>query len=213
MLLRGYMDITQSTNATPKLSLTIKASVDAVWNALRDKEKLLQWHGWDTSTLEDEIENIYFTDIKEEVGEDKRTLRVNGGDTFSVESVGADTRLTLVRAGLSGNSEWDAYYGNITEGWVSFIEQLRFMLERDSNTVRKTTFTPLSLNKSEVLAKLGLSEEKEGTKFSGEFQGEEISGRVWFSTQNQLGLVVNEWGPGLLIIQFSENGYITTRLN
>ena len=50
---------------------------------------------------------------------------VNGGDTFVIEAEEDATKLTLVRAGLSGDSEWDAYYDNITEGWVSFVEQLR----------------------------------------------------------------------------------------
>lgn len=208
------MEITQSKNNTPLLSLIVNASIDIVWDALRDKKKLLQWHGWDTPSLEEEIENIYFTDIKEDIADSqKRTLVVNGGDTFIVEAEEDATRLTLVRAGLSGDPEWDAYYDNITEGWVSFIEQLRFMLEHKPKASRKTTFTSLSLERSQVLAQLNIAKEKVGVHFEGQFQDDEITGTVWFSTQNQLGLVVEAWGPGLLILQFSENGYITTRYN
>lgn len=207
------MEITQSRNNTPQLSLNIKASVDSVWGAIRDKEKLLQWHGWDTPTLNNEIENIYFTDVKEEIKADKRALVVNGGDTFEVEPAKDATRLTLLRAGLSGDPEWDAYYDNITEGWISFTEQLRFMLEHPFRAPRKTTFNTLTLNRDKVVADLGLTEEKEGAKFSGLFQDEEISGAVWFCTSNQLGIVIDAWGPGLLIFQFSENGYIATHVN
>jgi hypothetical protein len=207
------MEITQSKNNTPQLSLKIKASINSVWDAIRNKEKLLQWHGWDGATLKDEIENIYFTDVKEEIKDDRHILVVNGGDTFIVEPAEDATRLTLLRTGLSGDPAWDEHYDNITEGWVSFIEQLRFMLEYPFSAPRKTTFNTLTLNRDKVIADLGVIEEKEGAKFSGVFQDEEIAGAVWFSTSNQLGLVIDTWGPGLLIFQFSENSYIATHLN
>jgi hypothetical protein len=190
------MEITQSRNSTPQLSLTINAPIDIVWKALRDEEKLLQWHGWDTPGLKEEIENIYFTNIKEDSTDDKKhTLVVNGDDTFTLEAEEGATKLTLVRAGLSGDPEWDAYYGNITEGWISFIEQLRFMLERSPKAPRKTIFTSMTLDKSKVLGQLNLTGEKAGTYFEGRFQGDKISGKVWFSTPNQLGVVVDAWGP------------------
>ena len=207
------MKITQSKDSTPQLSLIIKTSIDAVWSALRDKEKLLRWHGWDTPGLAAEIESIYFTNVKEEITENKHTLVVNGGDTFIAEAAGDDTRLTLIRAGLSGDPEWDGYYDNITEGWVSFIEQLRFMLERAPKSQRKAEFTSRVLQRDEIVARLNLAEDKEGAKFTGSFEGNEMSGEVWFSTPNQLGLLVDGWGPGLLILQFSEKAYIATRLN
>ena len=206
------MEIAQSKNNTPQLSLIINAPIDAVWDALRSKEKLLQWHGWDTPSLEEEIENIYFTDIKEDSSDNKkRTLVVNGGDTFVIEAKENATKLTLVRAGLSGDPEWDAYYDNITEGWVSFVEQLRFMLEHNPKGSRKTTFTNLLLKRNSVLEQLNLADEKVGTHFEGKFQDSDIMGNVWFNTPNQLGLVVDTWGPGLLILQFSEKSCITTR--
>lgn len=207
------MKIVHSKNNTPQLSLTIKASIDAVWDALRDKKKLHQWHGWDAPTLEDEIENIYFTNVKTELEDGKRTLVVNGGDTFIVEMLEDTTRLTLLRSGLSGDSEWDAYYDNITEGWVSFIEQLRFMLEYSVRAPRKAIFNTMSEPRDKVISQLELTDEKEGVKFTGHFNDKGVSGEVWFSTSNQLGLVINEWGPGLLILQFSENGCISTHLN
>lgn len=206
------MEIAQSKNNTPQLSLIINAPIDAVWDALRSKEKLLQWHGWDTPSLEEEIESIYFADIKEDGSDSrKRTLVVNGGDTFMVEAKEAMTKLTLIRAGLSGDPEWDAYYDNITEGWVSFVEQLRFMLEHNPKGSRKTIFSNLSLERNDVLEQLNLADEKIGTHFEGQFQDNDITGSVWFSTPNQLGLVVDVWGPGLLILQFSEKGCIITR--
>ncbi|AFM14153.1 hypothetical protein Turpa_3516 [Turneriella parva DSM 21527] len=205
------MQISQSEKNTPQLTITINAVIDAVWHALRHKEKLMQWHGWATPSLEDEINTIYFTDVKEETDDvQKYKLVVNGGDTFILKSDQDATNLTLVRAGLSGNIEWDAYYGNITEGWVSFIEQLRFLLEHSPKIPRKTTFNKKKLVREEIISQLNLSDLTEGTKFKGQLEGEMLSGEVWFNTLNQLGLVVNDWGPGLSIIQFSENCCIDT---
>ena len=96
-------------------------------------------------------------------------------------------------------------------GWVSFVEQLRFMLEHNPRGSRKATFSNLSLSRNDVLEQLNLADEKVGTHFEGKFQDSDIMGNVWFSTPNQLGLVVDTWGPGLLILQFSEKGRITTR--
>lgn len=68
------MHITRPHNDTPQLSLTINAAIDEAWRAIRDREMLMQWHGWDTPGSEEEINTIYFTDAKEEVSDSgKRT--------------------------------------------------------------------------------------------------------------------------------------------
>jgi hypothetical protein len=205
--------IINSMKQTPQVSLTIKAPLDKVWTALRHKEKLLQWHGWETPTLKDEIENIYFTDTKEGNPTDssQRQLTVNGGDSFILEAHDKHTILTLVRAPLSGNREWDTYYDNITEGWVSFLEQLRFMLEHQPDRPRHTTIESSKIKHKTFIKEVGIGNEQEGATFTGTFDNEEISGMIYFITSKQIGLLVNEWGPGLLIVQFSEAAYIRTR--
>lgn len=205
------MKITQSENNTPRLSLTIKASMETVWDALRQKQKLAQWFGWDYDGLEAEIDDIYFSNVREEGATDtaRRRLVVNGGDTFTLSAQGDITELQLVRCPLDGTAE-DNYYGTITEGWISFVEQLRFMLECQPNDTRKTIVTNKQLAKDVVLTQLGLSDPQEGQTFKGFLEEVEVSGSVRFSTPQQIGLLVNGWGPGLLIIQFSENMQLLT---
>lgn len=205
------MQITQSANDTPELSLTIKAPIDAVWGALREKKKLAQWFGWDYSGLEAEINDIYFTDVREKGAANvkQRSLAVNGGDTFILTSQGDTTDLQLVRRPLDGTAE-DNYYGTITEGWISFVEQLRFMLEYKPDDARKTITTNQQLDKDATLKQLGLSDTREGQTFKGTLEGVTLSGSVRFSTPQQIGLLVYGWGPGLLIVQFSENMQLLT---
>lgn len=99
---------------------------------------------------------------------------------------------------------------NITEGWISFIEQLRFMLERPPNAPRKAVFMSTTLIREHLLDELNLKDVKEGAQFEGRFQSIGLSGEVRYATKNQLGLIIRGWGPGLLIIQFNEGGYIST---
>ncbi len=55
---------------TPQIVVTVAAPVEAVWDALRDKEKIRHWHGWEfdgpQGGLEQEIDLIYFTDVTED---------------------------------------------------------------------------------------------------------------------------------------------------
>jgi hypothetical protein len=206
------MQITRSPQDTPQLTLAIKSPIDTVWRSLRDKKEVLRWHGWDTPSIEEEVDTIYFTDAKEETPDGReRTLVVNGGDAFHLKAEKAGTLLTVVRAKLGGNPEWDAYYDNITEGWVSFVEQLRFLLERSPKGPRKAIYATQAFERSDVLKGLGLKEAKAAEPFRGRFQEEDVSGEVWFDTPNQIGLVINEWGPGLVVFQFSEKAVISTR--
>lgn len=205
------MKITQSENNTPQLSLTIKDSIDTVWSALRQKQKLAQWFGWNYEGLEAEINDIYFTNVREEGATDRaqRSLAVNGGDTFVLIAKGDNTELQLIRRPLDGTAE-DNYYDTITEGWISFIEQLRFMLECKPNDTRKTIVRNQQLDKDAILGQLGLANVQEEQTFEGSLEGTKLSGSVRFSTPQQIGLLVDGWGPGLLVIQFSENMQLLT---
>ena len=82
------------SNHSP-LSVHINADAQQVWVMLREPSRIAQWHGWELDSLEDEINEIYFTDATE--GEDHRRLVTNGGDTFTLEPVGDGTQVTLER--------------------------------------------------------------------------------------------------------------------
>src|ERR1044072_1123665 len=116
------------TDAASRIEVTVAAPVDTVWQALRDKETIRQWHGWDYDGLDDEIDLIYFTDVGADA--DAHTLSVQGGDLVRLASDGAGTRVTLTRAPRGCTPDWDAHYTDITQGGVTLPHHLKLALQR-----------------------------------------------------------------------------------
>ncbi|SDK08567.1 hypothetical protein SAMN04488074_104207 [Lentzea albidocapillata subsp. violacea] len=154
-----------------RIEITVAAPVDEVWQSFRDKEKLRHWHGWDLPDLDAEIDNIYFENAEEGDG---ATLVVQGHDTFVLTPVPEGTRVVLTRAPVGTSPEWDAYYDEITEGWITFLHQLKFAHEYHPGEKRRTLFWPSEVD-------LG------------------VSGKPFFESANQRGVVVEEFGPGLVV--------------
>jgi uncharacterized protein YndB with AHSA1/START domain len=182
-----------SNDEPPRIEVTIAAPVDTVWHALRDKETIRHWHGWEFEGLDDEIDLIYFNHFTEDP--EARTLSVQEGDLIRLEPSpdGTGTRVTLTRAPRGVNPDWDAYYGDITEGWITFLHQLRFAVERQPGTPRRTVFLN-SHNKS------GRDLEKDLGLETGKLVGEDVRTEVWYRAEHQLGVTVDAWGDGLLVI-------------
>jgi hypothetical protein len=59
----------------------IAAPVDVVWDALRSKETIRQWMGWDYDGLDGEIDLIFFTGTDEDPS--AHSLTLHGGDEFT----------------------------------------------------------------------------------------------------------------------------------
>lgn len=108
-----------------QIEITVAAPVEEVWESFRNKEKLRHWHGWDAPELDAEIDDVFFTNAEE----DGTTLIVHGHDTFALSAVPEGTRVVLTRAPKGTSPEWDDYYEDITEGWISFLHQLKFAHE------------------------------------------------------------------------------------
>ena len=153
-----------------QIEITVAAPVEEVWQSFRDKEKLRHWHGWDIPELDAEIDHIYFTNAEE----DGTTLIVHGHDTFALSAVPEGTRVVLTRAPKGTSPEWDDYYEDITEGWITFLHQLKFAHEFHPGEERRTLFWPSEVD-------LG------------------VDGKPFFESANQRGVVVEEFGPGLVI--------------
>ena len=181
---------------TPRIEVTVAAPVDAVWEALRDREQIRHWHGWDYEGLDGEIDLIYFAHVTEDP--QARTLSVQDGDTFRLAPDGDGTRVTLTRAPRGVNPDWDAYYGEITEGWITFLQQLRFAVERQPGTTRRTLFLN-GANKSGRSLADELSLPASGA-FDVNLLGEPVKGEVWYHAEHQFGVTVDAWGDGLLVL-------------
>ncbi|MGH3759487.1 hypothetical protein [Actinophytocola sp.] len=184
------------TDSAPRIEVTVAAPVATVWHALRDKETIRHWHGWDYDGLDGEIDLIYFTEVDEDA--DARTLSVQGGDLIRLEADGESTRVTRTRAPRGTNPDWDAYYAEITEGWITFLHQLRFAIERQPGVPRRTLFFGGGNPSGRSVAdELGLPE---GPTVETSLLGEHVEGEVWFRSEHQLGVTVDAWGDGLLVV-------------
>lgn len=122
---------------TPIVEVTIAAPFDAVWRALRDPAEIRRWHGWeyeDAGGLAAEIDAIYVKGAS--ASRDTGTIEFDGLDhRFEVQERGP--RATIVRVtkpGPAGDERWD----EIEQGWISFVQQLRFFLERHAGHDRQT---------------------------------------------------------------------------
>jgi len=177
----------------PRIKVTIAAPIDTVWAALRDKNTIRHWHGWEFEGLDDEIDLIYFSNLTEDAA--ARTLSVQEGDVIRLEPDGDGTRVTLTRAPRGVNPEWDAYYDDITEGWMVFMNQLRFAVERKPGVPRRTVFlNSHNKNGRDLAQDLGLDGD------TADLAGEKARTELWYRAEHQLGVTVDTWGNGLLVV-------------
>jgi uncharacterized protein YndB with AHSA1/START domain len=189
---------------TNKLSVVINSDAQQVWTMLREPAKVAQWHGWEAEDLAAEINEIYFKDTVVE-GPDHTSLTVDGGDEFALKPVSTGTQVSVTRAALDHNSEWAAWDEDITQSWLTFLQQLRFALEHHPHGKRRTAFFSVPGGDGSAIDKLGLRDiPAPGEPFSLTLgTGEKISGKVWYRTNHQVGLTVHsyaEHGDGLLIV-------------
>lgn len=191
-----------TSEPTPRITVTVAAPAEAVWEALRDEEKIRHWHGWEFEGLDEEIHLIYFTAYTEDA--EARTLDVQGGDVIRVEATAGGSRVTLTRAPHGTDPEWDAYYDDVTEGWITFLNQLRFALERHPDEPRRTLFLA-GVGATSPVDGLGLGEvatRPAGSPYQAVLRDQDVGGTVWFRSGNQVGLTVDQWGDGLLVLSY-----------
>ncbi|MFS0718727.1 SRPBCC domain-containing protein [Arthrobacter sp. 1P04PC] len=189
---------------TNNLSVVINADAQQVWTMLREPAKVAQWHGWEAEDQAAEINAIYFGPKVIESA-DHTSLVVDGGDIFTLKPVPGGTEVSITRAAVDHNSEWAAWDEDITQGWLTFLHQLRFALERHPNDHRKTLFFAVPGTAGSGIDKLGAGDvPAAGEPYSLTLAtGEAVSGKVWFRSNHQMGLTVQgyaEHGEGLVII-------------
>jgi hypothetical protein len=172
-----------------QIEVTIAAPIDAVWRAFREPTQLRRWHGWDDPSLDEEIQIIYLDEDNITVSEADHTL-VLGGDRFELTDLGGRTLVRLTRGPRGSNPEWDAYYEDINEGWQSFLQQLRFALERHLGVDRRTLF--FSGERRDDVEPI--------TQLAPAAAPTPITGTMWFRSEHQVGFTVDEWGDGLLVL-------------
>jgi hypothetical protein len=113
--------------------VVIAASADAVWRALREPSEIRRWFGWDYDGLDDEIQFIFLGEATADA--DERVLDMGVGGAIALEDRGDATAVRVTRATGEG-------YDDVNEGWITFVQQLRFYLERHPGRERRTVHIP-----------------------------------------------------------------------
>jgi len=139
--------------------VTVATPVQTVWRALRDREEIRRWHGWEYDGIEAEIDEIYI-DAKQ--ADDQAHTLDTGAGVFELEPRADSTVVRVTRARPEGE-RWAGVLDEIDQGWITFVQQLRLALERHA-------------------------------------------GEVWFQSDDQLGLTVDDWGDGLLVVVAERTG-------
>jgi uncharacterized protein YndB with AHSA1/START domain len=197
--------MTEPTDSPPQIEVTIKAPPELVWRALRDPELIRRWHGWHIKDggLDEEVRIIYQDGVTEDP--DALEFELSDHDRFSLHPTAEGTIVRVTRGPRSDAGEWAAYYEDINEGWQTFLEQLRFAVERHELAERRTVMLDGTLrSRAPLVDALGLSEVAKlppGAPYRAAIAtGEQLSGRVWERRTNQLLLTVDAAGDGLLVL-------------
>lgn len=190
------------------VEMTIAAPVETVWAAMRDTEQMLNWFGWDADTLRDEIQFIFFDHA--EADEANKVLAFGeyegNADRIELRAAPGGTILRVVRS-TSITGDWNAFYEDTWEGWTTFFQQLRHYIERHAGAKRRTLFLSGKLQAPggtlpvEALGLGALRSATSGTKAAFELPvGERVTGTVWHHSEHQVGMSVDGWGDGLMVI-------------
>ena len=189
------------------IEITVSAPADEVWDALRDPAQILRWFGWDADSLPAEVDYIFVDHV--DVDEAARVIRFQGmPDRFEVEATADGKSLVrLIRAGSTrSQADWEGIYDDMVQGWITFVQQLGFALDRHPGETRRTLYlsglaaeakTPLP---SAALGFDALRAGAVGDRYALEAAGEQLTGTVRFVTALQTGLTVDGWGDGLLVL-------------
>lgn len=199
--------MTESDSQRVLLEVTVAAPVDTVWRALRDPAEIRRWFGRDYDGLEDEIRFIFGEGAK--YVDDERSVRWDYGDQkverFQLEPLGSTTRLRVIRSRPPGE-DWVEIYDDISEGWTTFVHQLRCALGRHPGEDRRTPYLSAhreAADAAKPVEALGLDAvgAAEGSPYRlTAADGEDLAGEVWYRSAHQLGLTVDAHGDGLVVV-------------
>lgn len=114
------------------IEVVLPVPVEEAWAHLREPALIRRWSGWEYDGLAREIEVIF---AEEAVADEAvHTLAWEHGDRFGLVPDGDGSRLRVQRESPSEG------YDDIGEGWITFVQQLRFALTRHRGEARATHY-------------------------------------------------------------------------
>jgi uncharacterized protein YndB with AHSA1/START domain len=195
------------------VSVVTRARYEDVWRALRDPAEIARWFGWDYEGLHEEVDTFFVKQAVEGVdAEHHRALTMKNGDRLALVVEGEKTRITVTRRtheALDRHESYDGLYDAVDEGWISFVHQLRFYLEKHPGVGRRTLSAlglPMGPRNDSLLDRLGLLAVR-GTPVGAAYSATRppdnrpMGGQIWYRTELQTGMTLaSEFGEALLII-------------
>jgi uncharacterized protein YndB with AHSA1/START domain len=118
-----------------RVEVTVDAPRDAVWRALTEREQVRHWFGWEYDGLDDEIKLI-FEEHAKLVPPDRIEMPMDG--LIELVEQGPRTLIRVTKPGDLDALEWKDVYGDIEEGWITFLNQLRHRFAFAPEGARRT---------------------------------------------------------------------------
>ncbi|HEX3828519.1 MAG TPA: hypothetical protein VHV82_14740 [Sporichthyaceae bacterium] len=194
-------------DADPTFQIMLPRPMEAVWLAFRDPEFVRRWYGWEFDGLDEEIKALFVEGAVADRA--ARTIHL-GGHLFTLNPAEANTHLVVSRRApvvVDDDIDWDAQYDDIEESWIAFLQQCRFAMARHPQQRRRTIFragaarSAIPTPVGDLLGLSGAARTPAGEPYVAEVgTGERLEGEVWYRTTLQLGVTVDAWGDGLLIL-------------
>jgi len=196
------------------IEVTVGAPIETVWAYLREPDLIRNWHGWLADGLDSEIDYIYQQHAREsdtayvlETDRGPEGPWVDGGDRFELHESDGGTTVRITRGARGPEEMWDAWYDDITEGWTSFLQQLRFAIEMHPEGTRRTVFLNADGGGLDsVRSALRLPGVAVGVSYSADVNGLALRGQGWFLADHQTGVTVESLGPGLVVAADKPDG-------
>lgn len=135
-----------------RVETSIGADRDRVWRAMTDAVQIREWFGWDHGDLDGEIQYIFVDHAKQEPPE---RMAFDDGSYLELVPDGQRTTIRAVLPGALDGTDWDEVYDGMEEGWRSFFEQLRYLLEIRPQGRRRTIYLTGTATAADVLAIAG----------------------------------------------------------
>jgi hypothetical protein len=188
------------------VEILVAAPIETVWKALREPVEICRWFGWNYPKLLEEVEVMFVQGVKADLA--NHVLSAEGmPDRFALEPHGAHTIVRVIRSAPVTDPGWQGVYDDSLEGWITFLQQLRFALERHPGADRRTVYlngraqTAGTPQPAEALGLSTLSIVPVGQRYDvTAATGERLEGTVLFRAAGQTGLTVDGYGDGLVII-------------